>query len=102
VWHRYAHGSDDHVRYAVLSESESQPALTTFVAPYYPAELLEQRLSGEVILDLQITDEGRAGGVWLVSAVPDIFGNLATAAVRQWRFEPISAKIRVVLNFVGD
>ena len=102
VWHRYAHGSDDHVIYAVLSESENQPRLTTFIAPYYPAELLEQRLSGEVVLDLQITDEGRAGGVWLVSATPDIFGSLATAAVRQWQFEAVSARIRVVLDFRGD
>ena len=102
LWHRYAHGSDDHVKYAVLSESESQPRLITFVAPYYPAELLEQRLSGEVVLDLQITDEGRTGGVWLVSAMPDIFGSLATAAVRQWRFEAVSAKIRIVLDFIGD
>jgi hypothetical protein len=34
-----------------------------------------------------------------VSAVPDIFGNLATASIRQWQFDPIPVKIRIVLQF---
>jgi hypothetical protein len=55
-------------------------------------------LSGEVVLDVQITGgrEGRRN--WLVSST-DTFASLATAAVRQWEFEPISAKIRLVLKF---
>ena len=99
VWQRYAEGSDPHVRYSLLSESETQPLLRAFVSPYYPADLLDQKLGAEVVVDVQVTDDGRAGGIWLVSATPDIFGSLATAAVREWRFDRVAAKIRIVLEF---
>jgi TonB family protein len=100
--HPYAHGTEDHVQYDLLSESESQPKVTSFVAPYYPRDLLDQKLSGEVVVDAQITDDGKVGGIWLISAMPDIFGSLATAAVRQWQFEPVSAKVRILLEFTPE
>jgi TonB family protein len=71
----------------------------TFVAPYYPEELLEQKLTGEVVVDVQLTDQGNVAGLWLVSAMPEIFSSLATTAIRQWKFEPVPAKIRVVMEF---
>jgi TonB family protein len=95
----YAQSSEDHVRYSLSSDSD-RPLVKMFVAPYYPAELLEQKQSGEVVLDVQVTDEGTVGGIWLISATPDIFGTLATAAIREWKFEPLPAKIRVVLEFL--
>jgi TonB family protein len=98
-WRKYIDGKADHVKYQVLSASDRQPEVRTVLAPYYPAELAEQKLSGEVVVDVQVTDEGKAGGVWLVSATPDLFGTLATAAVREWEFEPLPEKIRVVLQF---
>jgi len=97
---RYAQENADHLRYALLSETENQPHVTDFVGPYYPSELLETKQSGQVVLDLQVMDDGRVGGVWLVSASPEIFGGLATAAVRQWQFEAIPAKVRVLLEFL--
>jgi len=51
------------------------------------------------VIDVQITDEGKVGGIWLVSAMPDVFGSLATASVRDWEFEGVSGKVRVVLGF---
>jgi hypothetical protein len=49
---------------------------------------------------VQVNEEGTVGGIWLISAMPDIFGTLATASVREWQFEKsIPAKIRVVLRF---
>jgi TonB family protein len=56
-------------------------------------------VSGEVVLEVQVTDEGKVGGVWLVSASPEIFESLAAAAVREWEFEPINTKVRIVLRF---
>jgi TonB family protein len=99
VLRSYAQGFDHNVRYELLAGTDGRPQLQAFVAPYYPADLLEQKISGEVIVDLQVTEEGKVGGVWLVSSLPDVFGSLATASVRQWQFEPVSAKIRVVLEF---
>jgi len=95
----YADGADQNVRYQLLSESASGPLVETFVAPYYPEELLEQKLTGEVVVDVQITNEGNVAGIWLVSATPDIFSSLATTAIRQWKFEAVAAKIRVVMEF---
>ena len=82
-----------------MSESETQPQVQDFVSPYYPADLLDQKLAGEVVIDVQIAEDGKAGGIWLVSAVPEIFGSLATAAVREWRFDRVLTKIRIVLEF---
>jgi TonB family protein len=98
-WRQYVDGKAEHVKYRVLSASDRRPEVRTVLAPYYPAELGEQKLSGEVVVDVQVTEEGKAGGVWLVSATPDLFGTLATAAVREWEFEPLPEKIRVVLQF---
>lgn len=96
---RYAQGANENFKYQLLSELSSGPRIEMFVPPYYPIELREQKLAGEVVVDIQLTDEGKVGALWLISADPDIFGSLATAAVREWRFEAIPAKIRVVLEF---
>ena len=98
--HGYAEGSDEKVKYRLLSEAESEPRIEVLIPPYYPAELIEQKLSGEVVVDVQITDEGKVGGMWLVSATPEIFGSLATNAIRQWKFETLPAKIRIVMQFI--
>jgi hypothetical protein len=98
-WQRYAEGAELNVRYSLMSYSETQPQVQLFVSPYYPADLLDQKLAGEVVIDVQIAEDGKAGGIWLVSAVPDIFGSLATAAVREWRFDSVPTKIRIVLEF---
>jgi TonB family protein len=99
VFARYSEGSEQNVRYRLLSESEAGPGLRTFVPPYYPDELLAEKLSGEVVIDVQLTEDGGVAGLWLISATPEIFSSLATAAVREWKFEPWAVKIRVVVEF---
>ncbi|PYR88187.1 MAG: hypothetical protein DMG19_09055, partial [Acidobacteria bacterium] len=46
----YAQATADHFRYGLFSESETQPQLQRFVAPYYPSELAEEKLSGELLM----------------------------------------------------
>ena len=99
AWRSYMRGAVRNIGYDLLSDSDRQPRVTRVVVPYYPPELLEQKLSGEVVIDVQVTDEGKVGGIWLVSAMPEVFGSLATASVRDWEFEGISGKVRVVLGF---
>ncbi|MBI4473075.1 MAG: TonB family protein, partial [Acidobacteria bacterium] len=96
--HRYSEGSEDHIKYRLLSNSD-RPKLETFIAPDYPSELRNEKISGEVVIDIQLMEDGTVGGIWLVSATDEIFSGLATTAVRRWRFEAIPAKIRVVLEF---
>jgi TonB family protein len=99
TWQTYVQGSDSHVQYQVMSDSDRRPDVRTVVAPYYPAELLEQKVGGEVVVDVQITEQGKVGGLRLVSAMPDLFDTLATAAVRDWEFEPLPVKVRILLRF---
>jgi TonB family protein len=98
-WLLYAHGSGLNTTWELLSESAAGPRMDIFIAPYYPPELLEQKTSGKVVMEVQITESGDVAGVRLISSEPEIFGTLATAAVREWRFEPIRSKIRVILDF---
>jgi TonB family protein len=69
------------------------------LAPYYPAELLAEKASGEVVIDVQVGEDGKVGGIWVVSATPELFESLATSSVREWEFERIPAKIRVIVRF---
>ena len=98
-WRSYANGINAHTAWELLSESGNGPRIETFIAPYYPPELLEQKSSGKVVMDVDVTEIGDVAGVRLVSAEPDIFGTLATGAVRDWRFAPGAARIRVVVDF---
>jgi TonB family protein len=97
---RYAHDDGDHFRYELLSPSGNGPGVHTLVAPYFPDELLTQRTSGEVVIDIQVTDRGDVAGIWLISAQPEVFADLATAAVHDWKFTPTPAKIRVTMRFI--
>jgi len=98
-WQSYANGREPNTAWELLADSAGGPRLETFIAPYYPRDLLEQKSAGKVVMEVQVTDRGDVAGVWLVSADPDVFATLATAAVRVWRFEPIASKIRVILDF---
>ena len=68
--------------------------------PYYPDDLRDDSVHGDVILDVQVSPEGDVIGVWLISSEPDVFGNLATGAVRDWRFDPVPSKVRVSIRFL--
>ncbi len=96
----YAGNAVDNLKYELMSQSATGPQVQRFVQPYYPADLLHEKQAGKVVLDVQVTDQGRVAGVWLISSVPEVFGSLATEAVRSWEFEAIPSLIRVVLQFV--
>jgi len=96
----YSRGEGDHFRYELLSGSEDGPRVQSIVAPLFPEELLQRRLSGRVVVDAQVTEDGNVGGIWLISALPEVFSGLAAEAVRSWKFDPIFRKIRIVIHFV--
>jgi tetratricopeptide (TPR) repeat protein len=98
-WHSYMRGSARNLSYELLADSSREPRVNGVVAPYYPTDLIADKISGEVVLDVQVAYDGKVGGIWVVSAMPELFGNLAATAVRDWEFERTPAKIRVVLKF---
>ncbi len=97
---QYASVDGEHFKYDLMSVSGKGPRTQTVVAPYFPQELLSERQSGRVVVDVQVAENGEVAGLWLISASPEVFSALATAAVRDWKFEPLPAKIRVVVQFI--
>jgi TonB family protein len=96
----YSEGMAQNIKYELFTDSALTPGLHANNPPYYPEELLADRVGGRVVVDLQVADDGAVAGLWLVSATPDVFASLATTAVRQWRFEPMAARVRVIFDFV--
>lgn len=55
--------------------------------PFYPVEARKQRTEGSVKLRARVGRTGQIIGVTPVSG-PDLLASAATAAVREWRYEP--------------
>jgi hypothetical protein len=96
----YSHGDGDHFRYELQSTTGEGPIVRTLVVPNFPDELVSQRVGGQVVIDLQVTDKGEVAGMWLVSSLPEIFTDLATTAVHDWKFNSGPQKIRAVVQFI--
>ena len=56
------------------------------VAVAYPAEALEKKVQGAVILEAQVDEEGNVTDTRLVSSIP--LDRAAIDAVSQWKYEP--------------
>jgi len=57
------------------------------VEPSYPVQARALRLTGSVVMDAAISADGAVRNVTVVSGSP-ILANAATAAVKQWRYNP--------------
>jgi TonB family protein len=75
------------------------------VEPTYPESAKAQRLEGQVVLDAQVLGDGTVGNISIVRGHP-LLAEAATAAVKQWKFEPSSVNgkpldrmERVTVNF---
>jgi protein TonB len=65
----------------------SQPRRTHYVVPQYPAIAREAHVSGIVILDAVIAEDGSVRDVHVLRSIP-LLDEAASDAVRQWRFTP--------------
>jgi len=66
---------------------------TRFVAPVYPKEALDQKLKGNVHLQITVEAEGKVKDAVVVqSNLPKAFNDAAVEAARRWRFKPIGKK----------
>jgi protein TonB len=63
-------------------------------APAYPPEAFRAGTSGEVVVELTVGSDGSVSSARVVRATPPrVFDRAALAAVKGWRFEPVSAPI---------
>ena len=68
--------------------------------PMYPPQARRMRTSGEVVLSFTVQTDGSVGDIDIVSARPrGAFERSAQAAVRRWRFEPVSTPQRITRTF---
>jgi protein TonB len=59
----------------------------TYVVPVYPMEAKNARLSGTVVMRVQIAKYGTVEKVAIASSTNPVFNDSAMEAVRQWRYE---------------
>jgi len=71
------------VRVGVLEQSK----LIVKVSPVYPELAIKARVSGDVILEAFINEEGAVSSVKILSGHP-LLVNAAVEAVKQWRYSP--------------
>jgi TonB family protein len=64
-----------------------QPTKVKHVAPVYPLEAKEARVSGVVILEARIEADGRVVNARVLRSIPEL-DQAAIDAVRQWEFTP--------------
>jgi protein TonB len=72
-----------------LSRSEALSAAVTKVQPEYPSVARQLKLSGEVELEVTITEEGVPENVRIVSGNP-VLTRPCVEALKRWRFKPFS------------
>jgi TonB family protein len=75
------------------------------VAPTYPTIAHQIHLSGTVILDMDVAEDGSVDGASVVSGNP-ILSNGAVTAAKRWKFapvtedgKPVKATVRVAFKF---
>jgi TonB family protein len=70
-----------------VSAGVVEPTLIRKVAPGYPMQARNERISGKVVLSATISADGSVGEIGVVSGSP-ILAEAAKQAVRQWRYHP--------------
>jgi len=71
---------------------EELPEPTTYIIPKYPEKAHDEEIQTDIILDIEILEDGTVGDVNIISACKDPahgFENAAVDAARQWIFKPI-------------
>ena len=75
------------------------PKLISHVAPVYPPAALQQHLTGEVVIDVTLKEDGSVNQVGVIDG-DSILAESAVTAVKQWRYLPLSVNGKPVLKFV--
>jgi TonB family protein len=98
-------GSANGLDLSAIPEETSQGWVVHRVDPDYPAEALQQRLEGPVVLQAWVGKDGTVQDVKLLKGY-FILGRAAFAAVKQWRFKPyvpggkpIDFQTNITINF---
>ncbi len=83
-----------------------KPVLIEKVAPKYPEDAREEKVSGEVIIDAYVGADGRVLDAKATNNPDPRLAKAALEAFKQWKFKPatvkgkpVKAKMTVTINF---
>jgi TonB family protein len=72
----------------VRLQGTERPQVIKHVDPLYPAEALEKKIAGPVVLEVAIDEKGNVTNARLVSSPDPLLTAAAIAAVKQWVYAP--------------
>jgi TonB family protein len=84
---------------AVLCQTADLPVPIASPRPPYPAMARAKKISGTVLVDVEVSVEGKVVKADAVSG-PEILRDMAKAAARGWRFKPRQLAFSVRLTFI--
>ncbi|MBZ5665099.1 MAG: TonB family protein [Acidobacteriia bacterium] len=70
-----------------LSPAQAEARLLSRSEPRYPSEALGAHRAGDVVLEVQVAEDGSVSGIRTLSGDP-VLAAAATEAVRNWRYQP--------------
>jgi len=70
------------------------------VEPEYPAGAISARVSGDVVLSVEVDKEGRVFRVSVVKGLPLGLGREAARAVEKWRVDPATVNRKSVAETI--
>ena len=76
------------------------PKLISKVMPTYPPEAIAQHVSGDVVLDVTLKEDGTVDHVDVIDGNP-LLAKAAIDAIKQWRYQPLLIEGKAVLKFVA-
>jgi TonB family protein len=71
----------------LLSPQEAEARLLIRTDPHFPAEAIAAHRAGNVVLEVQVAEDGSVSNIRTLSGDP-VLANAAIAAVRNWRYRP--------------
>ncbi|HTV51376.1 MAG TPA: TonB family protein [Steroidobacteraceae bacterium] len=84
------HGGAVPTHAAPAAPSGPTPKRTRYIAPEYPDDALDKRISGSVTIEFTVDEKGVPRNVHVTDSRPKgIFDRAAMNAVIRWRFEPL-------------
>lgn len=88
-----APSNDDQTQNAALTEPVFNADYLNNPPPVYPQAAKRQNIEGEVLLKVEVSEEGRAGDVSIAkSSGSSILDYAAISAVKRWKFIPAKKK----------
>ncbi len=97
---------DDYIQAIPEKEIPAIPKLIHKIMPEYPPSCKQENISGKVIMQVSIDEQGFVSNVDILNSPHSDLGSAATDAIKQWKFEPvtkngkpISVKFPVIVDF---